>query len=211
MSDYATYTSYEGAAYESVPVISNSVQASLTPVYTTTNTSAIVSNPIIDAPSVQYHPTPVYSAPIQRSQSAISHTYSSAPIVHQASYTNMSLSLKAQAVQFLQESSSRYMENQESILKAMKLTMDSLKKLDESLQNNMEILQKNFKKAQDALQKEMQANQKELKESNQSKKQQLQQRMERLTELNQEAQKKYFESQQNAIDLYKKTVKKASA
>ena len=53
----------------------------------------------------------------------------------------------------------------------MKLTMDSVKELEESLQNNMEILQKNFKKAQDRLQKELKADQSKVKERIQSKKQ----------------------------------------
>jgi hypothetical protein len=200
MSDYSAFSSYEGVAYESAPVINNSVQASLTPIYSTTtalNNSANVS-----------YQQPTLSAPIQTSQSVIINSFDSAP-VHHTTYS-VSASLKAQAVQFLQQSAGRYMENQESILKAMKLTMDSIKELDESLQNNMEILQKNFKKAQDRLQKELKADQNEVKERIQSKKQNLQQRMEKLTELNQEAQKKYFESQQNAIDLYKRTAKKNS-
>jgi len=117
--------------------------------------------------------------------------------------------LTVSTTQQLQTSANIYMQNQESILAALKSAQKRLKKLDEEMQENMEILQKNVKHAQEALQKEMQSNTKALKEDMDDKKRQLQKRMETLSELNQEAQKRYFQAQEKNISHYKKTVQKA--
>ena len=117
--------------------------------------------------------------------------------------------LKVQATEFLQQTASRYMKSQESILQAMKFTMDSLRNLDEDLQQNIETLQANFKRAQEQLGKKLHAESRQLKEEVEAKKHQLTKRMEKLSELNLEVQKKYFESQDSAISQYKKTMQKA--
>lgn len=175
------------------------------------------SEPVIQSAPVRYAAPSNYSNPslnvVSSQRQQIPQTISVVAPLRQSQSFQSSLPLRnmgltSQATHVLKSSADRYMLNQEAILKATKMTQDMIKELDERQTAGVDQLQINLRNTQDRLQKQHQENLKNLRENVEQKKRALQKRIQELNELQGDSQKKYFESQEDAIKLYKKTAQK---